>query len=555
MRSFIPYVAILSITSACGLVKVNGKGLGGGGTSSGSGGSSEAEPAAERGPDDDFESREDYEARQQRTYDEQEKKSAADKAGQPAVCGDYGISNSRDIELEDFADLETSKRDWKYSAKDFAEVMCSTRGKNLELRPKVMALRDKWMKQHGLDEDDFVVVLVEGMGRGWENQSYGAFPGPVSQLAHAPVALDELDRYGSRASMLARANFVGRCLQSVSDRNVLHTIQCTSEPLDAARGLAEIEATPGLNIQSRFHLRQLVHDTVLEQAAARTELAKRAKGEPGITKLIAIADAQHKEWAAPSPARAKLIQLVETMEAATDAKKRSAFAGCDATTHAAWSDVVKAADLPAVTETDVLATMVGALFKSPEAYLAYWALELCANGVDAGFAPEFDMLGSAYLRRGPRSSAIAAWMAAAGEIEFDSKDLEMANLIRELGTRQGYWGKRVTVGVIDEVVAKDGSVEISFKKDIIEVQECVAWRQTRRIRKIDTDGTVYYEQVCTKIGPVKSDRTPEDVTISGFVAQGLKPGMLFMVTEDRFPIVATASSKSTKAAWLFGVAR
>jgi hypothetical protein len=545
---------ILSLTSACSLLKVNGKPLGGGSSATPS---SEAEPAAK---DDSkgFESREDYEARQQRTYAEQDRKAAADKAGQPAFCADYGMATSKDIKLEPFADIDNPRHDWKLDATDFAEVMCATSGKNFELRPKVIALHAKWMQAHGLDEKDWLLVLGERMGRHGTGQSYATLPGPISQMPETAhdAGYHTLDRLGSRASMLARVSFVERCLNGIDfKQNLLRAVLCTTEPLDAAKGYAEIDATAGLNAHTRFYLRQTVRNTVNGQTAKRGELAKVANEDPGVAKLIAIAEAQHKEWATPSAARTKVIKLVEAMEAATSAGKTSAFAGCEDTTRAAWTDIVKATELPAIDQSEVLATMVAAVFKTPEPYLAYRALELCAAGVDAKISSGTDMFGSAYKRRGARSGAIAAWMAQAGDIKFDTKELKIATLLSLFGSNGGSTGSRVSVGTIDKVVANGARVAVSFKQDIIEVEDCIASKQTNRILRIESNGTVTYAHDCTKWGMVKVDRRPEAVTFSGLVASGLKPGMLFMVTEDGFPIVATASSKSKKAVWLFGVAR
>lgn len=536
--------------SACGLLNVNGKPIGGGSTPTTSSSAEAEEPKTD---DKGFESGADYEARRQRTYEAQEKKAAAEKAGQPEICSAYGISNSIDIKLDKFSKIDDPTHDWKLDAEDFAEAMCSTRGKNLELRPKVMALRDKWMKLHGLDEDDFIVVYAQSKGRGWPNQSYRDIPGPIGHMTWPDYK--DVDAMGARISALGRVSYVERCLQLVHDKGLLQNILCTTEPLDATKALAEIEASKDVNVQTRYHLRQTVRDTVSAQKVARAELAKLAKDDPGVAALIAIAEAQQKEWTAPSAARAKLIALIETMEAATKAKKTSAFAGCEATTRAAWSEIVKSAELPTVTQSEVQNAMVAAVFKTPEAYLAYRALEQCAAGVDASFTPRFDILGVGGTRRGPRTATIAAWMAAAGDIKFDSKELSMSSLFRDLGTRDGTISGRTIAGTIEKVAPKGAFVEVTFKQDLYEMEDCIASRPTGRISRIESNGAVSYEHVCTKMGMVKYDRTPEPVTLSGLVAQGLKPGMLFMVSEYGFPIAATAGIKAKKAVWVFGVTR
>ncbi len=546
---------LLSLSSACGLIKVNGKPLGGGGSSTSStpASSSASEPEATKTESYGAESPAESDARWERGINEKKKADAASKAGLPAMCTEHSIATPKDVDLKKFDDLDRPEHDWTDDARNFADVMCSTRGEHLDLRPQVMSLRTKWMKQHGLDENDFTVLVLEKMGRSWPRQKLSEIPGPVAQTENA--SLTNLDQYGSNTSMLARVSFVEGCLPEVRRKGVLQKILCVTEPLDPGKGMAEIDAAPDINIGTRYHLRRRVWNAVSAQTAMREELTKEAKDDPGIAKLVAIAEAQRKDWAAPNATRTKLARLLESMEAATVAKKRSAFAGCETTTRAAWADAVKAAELPAVAEKDVLATMMNAVFTTPEAYLAYRALELCADGMDASFTSRLDVIGASQERRGPRSSTIAAWSAASGEIKFDSKELKMFELLRDVGASGGSHPMRVNVGTIDKVVVTAGGVHVSFRPDTFEYEDCINWRSTGRISRIETNGAVSYQQICTQTGRVKFDRKPDDVTMSAFIGTGLKSGMLLMVAvEESFPIVATASSKSTKAAWLFGVA-
>lgn len=545
---------LLSLSSACGLIQVNGKPLGGGtgSTSPSTSTSSSAEPG-ESSDDHRNETREEFEARRQRTYEAEQKQLAADKAGRPAFCNEHEVPSSTDIDLDSFKDTVGDFGNWQRHVSSLAEAMCSTRKEHAADRPKVMAIRAQWMKEHGLDESDFAVVYLNSHGRMWDVQYFRDLQGPASQAAG--MGYVDLDRFGAQASMLGKIAFVDACLPGSGTEPLLDRILCTTEPLDAAKAHAEIEGTKDLNPQTRYHLRQLVFTTLKKQAARKAAVATLAKEEPGVAKLVAIAEAHRKEWASPSPARAKLVALVESMEAAAEKNKRSAFAGCEAPTRAAWEPFVKAAELPAVAESGVVGTTVAAVFKTPEAYLAYRALELCAAGTDAHFSPQFDILGMSYSRRGPRSSVISAWMGA-GDIQFDRKDMRIEEIIGRLGLGRGAELSDLSLGTISKVTPQGQWVEIAFKQDIIEREDCVAWRKTNRVVGINSNGDFRYESVCTKFGMVKVDRTPVDATISALVAEGLKPGMFLIVSNaDHFPIIATANVKSTKAIWALGVAK
>lgn len=545
---------LVSLSSACGLINVNGKPLGGGSSSrSSTTNSSSGAGPAETEETPRGETIAQYEARQKRMYEEQDRKAAAEKAGELPFCRDNGVSAARTIKLDWLGESLKDDGNWTRHVNGLAEAMCAK--PDVPDRAKAMAIRDKWMKMHGLDEDDFLVVYVQSHGRSWPSQGYAELGGPVPRDARP--TREDMDRLGSHTSALARFTFVDWCLQEVREKSLLQSILCTTEPLDAAKAYAEIEALETANPGTRYQLRQTVFETGAAQAKARAEVATQSKEDPGVAKLVAIAEAQRKDWATANANRTKLVTLLETMEAATMANKRSGFAGCEAKTYAAWAEVAKAAELPAVEQEEVLGRTIGAMFKTPESYLAYRAFELCAKGVEASFSPGYDLMGDILMRRGPRTSIVAAWVAAVGDIKFDSKALSMSQLLRDLKLQWTVPGlPRVSAGVINKLATKDGWVTVSFKPDIIEREDCVAWKQTNQISKIESDGSVRYWQVCTKHGMVKVDRTPDDATISALVAEGLKPGMYFMVVSaDRFPIVATASAKSTKAIWALGVAK
>ncbi|MBL0216905.1 MAG: hypothetical protein IPQ07_23875 [Myxococcales bacterium] len=539
---------LLSLSSACSLIKVNGKPLGGSSPSATS-----TEPVSDAdssGGSNGFETGEQYQARRDQESAAEERAAPKAPAGRPEWCDAY-VGDSENVDLADFQNLEAPGRDWQLVAIKFAGVMCTVRGEHRELRPKVMALRGPWMKQHGLDESDLEVVVAERKGRGWDRQSYEALGGPVSQIDDAsPLQLDVL---GPKASMLMRVATVAGCAKQES---LLRQIQCAQEPIDAAKAYAEIEHTPKLNIQTRYHLRQFVKSAVEDQARARIELAAKAKEEPGIGKLVAIARAQHEEWATPNATRDKLVGLLATIETATAANKRSAFAGCPAATAAAtavWTDAVRSAQVPKLVPgaTNVFETMIEATFRTPEPYLAYQVLKLCAAGTNVEFAPKQDFVGSDIRRRGPRTSMIAAWAAVEHELTFDDRELTMRELLAKVSDGGGARSEFMFAGTIERVAPKDGRFEVSFKPEMAEREECLKDRETDRIERI-SDGNFHYARECVARGRVKYDKAPGAFLVSPFFAQGLQPGMYLRATAA-MPIAATAGAKSSTVTWLFGV--
>jgi hypothetical protein len=530
-------LAILLSMSACGLIKVNGKPLGGGGTSSSSSPVSE-EPSSNKKYETDDENR----ARQQREYDAEEAQRVAARSGRPTWCKEYSFSEYESVDLTEFKDIDNPQHDWRLDATDFAEIMCATRGDHHELKPKVMALRAKWMKAHGLDESDFVVVVASRKNHGWDSQSYESIPGPVSQIPAADKAI-QLDLWGPKVSMLARYAYVNDCLERRSP-GVLDSIMCTREPLDAAAAYAEIDATKVLNPETRHNLRQLVFKTTPKLAAARSEVAAKAKDDPGIAQLVAIADAERKAWASPNPERAKLVAQLEAMEAATAANKRSGFTGCEATTYAAWADQVKGAKFGKATFESAVHVVLPAVVRDAESYLAVKAFSLCAKGLGVTTPMEWD--NPAMLRRGPRTATIAAMIASRDSIKFDDKAND--NLV----PHASFWlSGRVLDGTIAKIVPAGDMLTISFKPELYKSTDCVESRKTGKIG-FYTNGSPYAEEVCTKRAVVTHDSSPDDVSVPAFWAKGLKPGMFLLVGQERgFPI-AVLSSREGTGTWALG---
>ena len=282
-------------------------------------------------------------------------------------------------------------------------------------------------------------------------------------------------------------------------------------------------------------------------ATASAWVASRASGDPGIAKLVAIADAQFAEWATPTPARAKLMDTLEVMEAAARSGKRSAFAGCDARTRAAWEAVVRPRTRPKTGSADLVQTYVEPALGSADGYLAYQALSLCSAASESS-RHRASLIDSSAIRRGPRSATRAAWIAASGEIAFDDRALSLASLLGAFGAES----PATIAGVIDTITDRGGEVEISFKPQLAKVDDCLSSRDTAQIERIDDSGHVYYRRVCVTWGKRTIDNAPEPVLAGKVMAHGLARGMYLTALDDGTPLVATSGPSSTAPVWLLG---
>lgn len=476
----------------------------------------------------------------------------------PAWCETLGYSSQTIMKADYFGDPANPTGD----EGRWAEAVCASRWEYPEERAKVLAMLPRWMEQMGYDDRDFATAAAEHKYKGWAVQSREDLGGAFAQLAtgYGSSSLVRLDGLGARASMYARFAHVEdeSCFpigSSVYERKpLLVKILCTREDLDLAKVRAEIDAAKGINDSTRRHLRWEAKRVWDMFTATRAYVDQRAKEEPGIAKLIAVADAQFSEWTEPTAKRQSLMTLVEGLEQATVTNKRSAFAGCETKVRAAWQGVIAGRKLPKPPAKNAGPLYADAVLGDTETYLAFHAMNLCSAGVHESAQTGARLIGSHNQRRGPRTATIAAWMAAAGDVKFDDRDLSMARLLNDLPLTEARTYDDPASGIIDTIERKDGEVRISFKHVTAEFEECESTKPTNRIRSISSNGEVIYDTICTRWVTVKRDDTASPIRASEVTAGGLEPGMFLVASKEGLPVVATRNAKSTKPVWLFGAA-
>lgn len=547
-QALLVVTAVIGTGAGCSLIKINGKPLGGApalagdapGSSSqalGDGAPAAAESAA-------------AEARPAPPRAELCKLSSGDDSGTLAQ-----LARSLD------------EKDPEYAAQALVDARCSREGELASERGKVAELARGWMTRLHLDERDVTALYLYVRGRAGERQDLRELPGPVGEFGRMDGSVYErmgdLDRLGQRASALARVAMVRACFglgldtyQPDKHYPLLTTILCTRAHIELARAEQEIDATAELNELSRYYLRRDVWRASEAVRQARAQLAALAKDDAGVRQLLEIADRQHQQWAKPSAQRAKLIAQLEAMEAAEASQRRSAFAGCEDKTVAAWSAQLSGLSLPKVPSKHELTTYVRATMADAEGFLAFSALYLCAEGgAKRSAATRFDVISALLTRRGPITSTVADLAALERPIEFDDRRLTFEGVLGELGMQTEHPVVEAShVGVIARLVEVDGGVEVTFKTVREKRETCMRWQRTNRIQGIDDHGRFIYEERCAQRGTAMFDLTAEPVRFAKGLARGLAPGML-LVAIPGLPIVASRAGSDRPLFVLGGAPR
>ncbi len=541
-------VLLALLCGACGLVQINGKPV-----SFPSGASSNEERSNQESATDSSSAS---------TADAKPARARTGAHGLPAeLCrraeGNGGTFAALDDALE--------RKALEYAVQYLVGALCATSGEVSEDPARTLRVAKAWMDSQGLDERDLAVLYDVATGRGDSAQRPETFAGPVGQFGQiAGYATDRmlaLDRLGPGASMLAKVALVRACYNlgigdydPAAEHSLLLSIVCSREPIDLAQVQKELDGTAKLTEATRYSLRRWswrAHVAVREERARLTALAKE---DPAVRRLIAIADREFAAWAKPDARRVRLRDRLQSLEAAAESNKRSAFKGCEEATLAAWTQTLEKKVLPAVPDKHQLAAYSSAALDDAEGFLAFAALQLCARAEEpAHEGGLIEEISSGQVRRGPRTGTVASWLADPEPFEFDDKALRFDSLA---GKVLGAWGAGPSQdtprqGLIAQLSEEQGQVRVTFKTVREPRMACLRWVKTRRILRIDEHGQLIYEERCAGSGKIMMDLTAPPVRLPKLLAQGLRPGM-FLVAVEGLPIVATRSASSDTPIFVLG---
>jgi hypothetical protein len=367
------------------------------------------------------------------------------------------------------------------------------------------------------------------------------------------------DAFGANLSAAGKLAYIHHCLGR--NEGVVQWAMCQPDidAFDPKKIAAEIHADTKHNGFQKFMVR-------LSMDRAREALAKHAKEvkaesdkDPAYAKMFTIAADTRKQWEAMWKSDAALLELTLAMDDARITNSRRAFAGCDARTWPAFKAAVSTVPAKqfAAIDTNVetwkeqprIAAMQ-LVTATPKGYLAGVAHYICHSG-DAKKDPLIRALGNVLMSwpgfRGPRNAAQIAIASAGLELDDRSAKIDFPGVHRQYFSESGdsHGG---TGGVIKSLKPQGDKTHIEFTTVKVKEMRCTSYKYTHRLTGIDSNGRFTYESFCNKETTVMVDSTARPADVQKRYAEGLKPGMKIMVTEDAVDLAWTAGKPAFVAA-------
>lgn len=115
-------------------------------------------------------------------------------------------------------------------------------------------------------------------------------------------------------------------------------------------------------------------------------------------------------------------------------------------------------------------------------------------------------------------------MAYGGDLLFHPK-MELPNYAKALDDKSRYsYGRENQVSLLSAAPSGAGKVKLTFEKDTYKGEEAVSCRQTNRITRIRSDGTLEYEEICDYRPVSRTVERHAPVVVPAGEAKGLKKG-------------------------------
>ena len=384
-----------------------------------------------------------------------------------------------------------------------------------------------------------------------------AFYGPEHELRvpELLLALDQLDQIAEITKVIALSQIFGIPGYAEPHVPLLAQIVGVTDTIDQAKAAAEVDEESALTSAERDTLHRYIVAVAQLQANTAKTLASLASADPGVATLVKLARQARSEWATPNAKREKLRAQLAGLEAAAASNRRSAYQGCQAKTLAAWTDAVASAKLPQFNAEPRSTTYLNPIVATSTGALAYTALRLCRDGfVESGKGKSNLPEDASNQVRGPRTAALAAWLAAGASIVFDDRNRDLGRLLKEadiMGTSFDIDG--TISGVVAKIESKGAFAEVSFSATAEPRATCAQWEKTNRIERIDSNGKLEYENRCVSRASVMMQSSPDPVVYDEILVRNLKPGM-FLIGTKNLPIIATPAPSSTELVYVLGAA-
>jgi hypothetical protein len=426
------------------------------------------------------------------------------------------------------------------------------------------AARQQWMKRMAMNEADWAGDVMACFAEQSMNyqpplpndkpwSSLGAYD-QYALLIHPHENSTGVKHYLADALSLTatgRFGYVWNCLHNGGPVEWA-ICQPDIDALDRTKLGQELRAdtaySPEDRMRARFELAKVDHFLPKHVARVQALFAK----DRAYKQLFDLARDTRAAYEARAKDLTPLRALVLAMDDARVTSSRSALAGCSDKIWPAFAAAV--AKLPATSFENVRGeAAIGPLVRDPETYLAANALLACEGSSDQLLWYLKNALEYWPGFRGPRTAAITAITAA--NIQLDDRreklSLPYFHFSLEIGSDKSPYSGQAT-GVIAKVTARGDAIEVSFVKTSEMEDHCLDERETNKIVRIDSDGNLIRERVCTKWAKQRTDTTPQPVTINKRYGGALQKGRYVSIS-DGTPLGVWAKPNSPLPIAVFGV--
>lgn len=475
---------------------------------------------------------------------------AAPDPNQPAWC--KGLHSSGDVLSRALTDEDPDR-----GIPAIVEFMCFPDG---DARPKLAQLearRQYWMKRMFMTEADWAADVPQWAGTDYSIRNTAhvdpqdgvewSKAGPVEQFAMLSMHAGRSDafplQHGAKPyladafalSQAGRIALIADCIHTNWDNEVKPVEWATCQPdidaLDGNKLATELRADAHRTPYDRMVVRAAwvnLQPKLVEHAAKMKALM--AKDEV-YGKLVEIARATHKEWAA-NP-HADLVGLVTEMDAARVTGSRKAIAGCSAKTWPAFAALlgkVTAKDLAG--DADPASAAIRAVMRTPDGYLAANALAACEGDKDGLTAHLVAAVRGSSGYRGPHTATATKLEIAdlqpdrrGDKLEYGESGIDVAIERSKGDTYERTSPLGSAQAVVAAVIDQGDLVRVEFVKTHEKQTYCGSYRETNKLTSIDSSGGFHYERICRYDVTVDADTTPKPVKIEKRYAAGITKGV------------------------------
>lgn len=355
------------------------------------------------------------------------------------------------------------------------------------------------------------------------------------------------DMFEPNLTEVGRLAYISKCIKnrglSGPENEAVSYAQCQGDidAFDRAKFAAQLRSDTGHPGANKMRLR-------LEMYA----LPKKIKEHAEDVKKILAKDAAYKQlWDAAAKGRAQfastvgqdadLLALATKLDSANWFKSRKQYDGCAEATEAALMKIIstkvpastfkdagrdtpKALDDRDSDRTTVAQRVAPLLSDIPELMFVAGPYVECHGDKESrstflqklfSFSPGF---------RGPRRAALT--MITKEKVVLDDMNEQVRYPRAGQPFETGY--HPVSDGGIVKSVKDDADgILVSLEKLLVKREECVKSHYTKKVTRVNSDGSLSYELICDQMGIVTYDDTPNDSKIDKLYKPQLKKGVQY----------------------------